>query len=86
MTAIRRISTINVMKMNTRNFVTRTRTNRGGAHDDHHHHEHKLWENLPFKKGPTAALVFGGAAAGAGLIVFATWFQNWKHGFLNKKE
>jgi hypothetical protein len=44
-----------------------------------------MFEDLPFNKGTTTAIVFGGAFAGVSIIVGACAFQNKKHGFLDKK-
>ncbi len=44
------------------------------------HHPHNVFEP-PFKKSTIALIVWGGVAAGAGIIVFSWKFQNAKQGF-----
>ena len=40
-----------------------------------------MWENLPFSKGGTALMVFGGAIVGVGAIVGACEHQQKKQGY-----
>jgi hypothetical protein len=40
-----------------------------------------MWENLPFSKGGTFALVFGSAFVGTALVLVACFHQQKKHGF-----
>lgn len=45
----------------------------------------QIWEQVPFKKSTVAKGVILIAGGGTGLILFAVWFQNQKHGFNGKK-
>jgi hypothetical protein len=42
--------------------------------------------DLPFKKSTVALSCLFTVFGGSGLIIFAVWFQNWKHGFTGEKK
>ena len=53
----------------------------GGGHDDHHH-VHPTFDGEVFNKSTIAPMVLATVIGGAGVICFAAYFQNKKHGFL----
>ncbi|CAK4084424.1 unnamed protein product [Aphanomyces euteiches] len=61
-----------------------SRSARRMGHDGHH--EHLVFEKGPFNAksiGRGVSLIVGG---GVGVTLGACWFQNYKHGFPQKKE
>jgi hypothetical protein len=89
---VQRVASPSTSTVATRSFVSTGRAAGAHAkddshgHDDHHdeHHAHPMWEDLPFGKYTSAAIVFGGAFTGVSIIVGACTFQNKKHGFPQK--
>eukprot|EP00981_Chlorochromonas_danica_P008796 scaffold2312_cov165-Ochromonas_danica.AAC.36 len=74
------IGRVNSLRPACRTFVTRTKA----ACD--HHHEHKLFEELPFKKGSVGWGIFGVVGVPTVLVIVAWQLQNYKHGFTNNKK
>ena len=63
--------------------VTPTRTavrRMGGGHDDHH--PHPTFDGEVFNKTSIGIGVMATVVGGAGVICFAAFFQNKKHGFI----
>mmetsp|Transcript_5067 Transcript_5067/g.4564 ORF Transcript_5067/g.4564 Transcript_5067/m.4564 type:complete len:90 (+) Transcript_5067:92-361(+) len=86
-TIVKQSLKLNINKLlinNNKNLINRSLSGHGESHN-HEHHEHLLFEG-PFSKRVVGGLIASGFVVGSGLIVFACYFQNLKHGFLKKKE
>ncbi|KAJ1458278.1 hypothetical protein M885DRAFT_513383 [Pelagophyceae sp. CCMP2097] len=65
--------------------VSRPAVRRMGGHhgvDENGHNQHMCFDGKVFDKGLIGGMLGFILIGGSGIIVFAVWFQNKKHGFI----